>query len=174
MRNFIVAFCTASVAVVSLSSACADNKDKWPPDIGIVFSFQEFVDTRGTVSIKGALIADWLGYKNNEHSIVCFKDGCWVASVEQIGPNQIGPIDGPIYYDVARWSEKEIVATSDDLCERVTITIDREAKTTLFTWIPINQSTEFCKIASHDPRSATIGQSKIWDEIMSSRKQKSP
>jgi hypothetical protein len=93
MRHFISLFCAAALTFNFMSTAFSDNKYTVASDTGITFSFNEFLSTAETVTVKGTLIADWLGYKNSEYSIVCSKSECMVASVEQIGPNQIGSIN---------------------------------------------------------------------------------
>ena len=85
-------------------------------DEDIVFPVKTFVSSDAWVAVKGTLIADWIGYKNNTFSILCLPDECIVASVEQIGPKQVGSIDGPVTYPVIRWTNDEVVAQSDAFC----------------------------------------------------------
>ena len=123
----------------------------------VIFGERQYVDGNDFVEVQGTLTADWVGYKNNTWSITCFHELCAVASVEQIGPRQIGNIDGPNIYSVDKWTSAEIVAQRDDLCYRLILTIDRKAKTLLYVETPINQSNAFCS-SRLDPavRSATI------------------
>jgi hypothetical protein len=146
-------------------AASAENKECPSNNIADAFSGKEcvifgeklYVDKNDFVAVKGTLTADWIGYKNNTWSVMCFHELCTVASVEQIGPRQIGSIDGPNIYSVDKWTSTEIVAHYDDLCYRLTFTIDRKAKTLLYVETPINQSTAFCS-SRLDPavRAATI------------------
>lgn len=54
-------------------------------------------------------------------------DECIVASVNQIGPKQIGSVDGPLTYPIKRLTgENEIVAEDSALCSRITIILDTE------------------------------------------------
>ena len=63
-------------------------------DDDIVFAAKLFTDLPniGSVEISGTLTGDGIAHKNNTISISCYKDRreCYIAYVEQIGPNQIG------------------------------------------------------------------------------------
>ena len=140
------------------------------PDEDIVFSEKIFLPTKAYVAAKGTLSADWIGYKNNTYSILCFPTECIVASAEQIGPRQVSSIDGPVVYPVIRWSENdEVVAQDDALCARITITLDRTSQTVLWVETPINQTTVACKSADNNIRKATLEPSLYWQR--SKRKQ---
>ncbi len=71
-------------------------------DQDIVFPAKLFLGTKAYVAAKGTLSADWIAYKNNTFSILCLPEECLVASVEQIGPKQVGNIDGPTSYPTRR------------------------------------------------------------------------
>jgi hypothetical protein len=98
-------------------------------DEDIVFPIKTFVGTKAYVAAKGTLSADWIAYKNNTYSILCLPEECIVASVEQIGPKQVGNIEGPVAYPVKRrTTDNDVVAEDDWLCARITITLDRMTK----------------------------------------------
>jgi hypothetical protein len=154
--------CCVIIAAVHTHSFAGDNGDI-PIADEIIFPFKVFTNVPSYLQIHGTLFADWVGYKQNTYSILCTPSECLVASVNQIGPKMVGAIDGSNYYPILKWSDGEIIAQSDDLCSRETITIDRVAQTVLFAWIPINQSTEFCQHFKHwEPRSATIENPMFW------------
>src|SRR5262249_41666690 len=85
------------------------------------------------VGISGTLTGDGVAYKNNTHSISCSKSRreCYVASIEQIGPNQIGRLDYVEIIPITKWSADEVVATTEEplefQCARMTIAISRKA-----------------------------------------------
>jgi hypothetical protein len=133
------------------------------PDEDIVFPIKTFLGTKAYVAAKGTLTADWIAYKNNAYSILCVPDECIVAQVEQIGPKQIGDIDGPVVYPVKQWTEDgEVVAEDDALCSRITITLDRKSETVLWVETPINQTAIACKNADDTIRKATLEASLYW------------
>jgi hypothetical protein len=69
-------------------------------------------------------------------------------------------MDGPIIYPIKRWTDDaEVVAESDDLCTRITITLDRRTKTFLWVETPIHQTQIYCKNADNK---ATLETSLYW------------
>jgi hypothetical protein len=129
----------------------------------IVFPNKAFSNTQAYVAVQGTLTADWLAYPNNTYSILCVSVQCLVASVRQIGPRQIGAIDGPIVYPVIEWSKDKVIAQDDDLCASTIITIDRNAQTVFWVETPINQTTAACQ--SFRPitaRTASIEAPPFW------------
>jgi hypothetical protein len=134
-----------------MSALADDNECSNPPKniveafkYCIIFSERQYVDSGDFVAVKGTLTADWVGYKNNNWSVMCSHDNCAALSVEQIGPHQLGSIDGPWIYSISKWTSGEIIAERDDFCFRLTLTIDRTAKTLLYVDTPINLSASFC------------------------------
>jgi len=95
--------------------------------------------------VSGTLTGDGVRYPNNSISVTCHKAGtnldwpgkCLAVEVHQIGDNQIGRIDAPEVYLVARWSDYEVVATDDPerlhRCRITIISINRQTKSV--TWI---------------------------------------
>ena len=96
--------------------------------------------------VFGTLTGDGVPYPNNSMSVTYERAGttlndwpgkCLVVEVDQIGDNQIGRIDAPQVYPIARLSNYEIVATDDPerlhRCRITIISINR--KTELVTWI---------------------------------------
>ena len=132
-------------------------------DQDIVFPTKLFLGTKAWVAAKGTLSADWMAYKNNTYSILCVPEECIVASVNQIGPKQVGDIDGPITYPIKRWTEDDdVVAEDHTLCSRITITLDRRTEAVLWVETPINQTTLACKNADNNVRKATLEASLFW------------
>ena len=104
-----------------------------------------------------------MAYKNNTLSILCDPQECIVASVNQIGPKQVGAIDGPTVYPLKRWTEDDdVVAEDHTLCSRITISLDRRSETVLWVETPINQATLECKNADGNVRKATLETSLFW------------
>jgi hypothetical protein len=105
------------------------------------------------VTLSGILTGEDLGYPNNSHAVTCWSDRkeCYVSSIEQIGPNQIGRLDGPYSYPVVKWTATQVVARDDATtlgCSRTTITIDRTSRALLWVEEPINQMQPNCKDAA--------------------------
>lgn len=126
-------------------------------DQTIIFPNKSFLSVPSYVEVKGTLTADWILYKNNTYSIFCLPSNCTVSYVEQIGPNQIGEINGPIVYPVVTWNNGTVVAEDNDLCVRTTITIDRTSQTVAWIEVPINKGKEFCHWGHpFNSRTATI------------------
>lgn len=129
----------------------------------IIFQPKDFYGSAAVIWARGTLIADWLAYKNNTYSIRCTPDRCEVAYVEQIGPNQISEIQGPIYFAIKQWTDDdEIVAQADDLCRRTTITISRTMRKVLWVETPINQTEIACKNSNTSIRKAIMGSPPFW------------
>lgn len=130
----------------------------------IFFPVKLFVGTKSFVSARGTLSADWIAYKNNTFSILCTaEDGCIVASISQIGWNQIGTLDGPTVYPLKKWTEDaEVVAEDHTLCSRITITLDRMSQEVLWVETPINVSAIECKNADSQVRKASLKTSLFW------------
>jgi hypothetical protein len=132
-------------------------------DQDILFPIKVFVGTKKYVAAKGTLSADWMAHKNNTFSFYCDHEECIVASISQIGPKLIGSMDGPSVYMTKRWTEDdEVVAEDDDLCSRITITLDRKTESVLWVETPINQATLECKNADSNVRKATLETSLFW------------
>ena len=141
-----------------------------PSDQGIVFPTKTFVGSKAWVAAKGTMTADWVGYKNNTYSILCLPEECTVASVEQIGPNQISSIDGPMVYPVKSWTDDgAVVAESVEPCVRITITLDRQTEAVLWVETPVNQSALACKNADGNVRKATLEASLFWRKSTTGR-----
>jgi hypothetical protein len=132
-------------------------------DEDIIFPTKVFLGTKAYVAAKGTLSTDWMAYKNNTYSIFCVPDECIVASVSQIGPKQVGNIDGPTTYSIKRWTEDdEVIAEGDALCTHITITLDRPTQTVLWVETPINQTTIACKRADSNTHKATLEAAPFW------------
>ena len=139
----------------------ASQQERYDQDI--VFPTKVFVGTKGYVGAKGTLSADWMAYKNNTYSFFCDPEECIVASIQQIGPRLVSSIDGPVTYTVKHWTtDDDVIAENDDLCSRITITLDRKTESVLWVERPINQTTLACKNADDSVRKATLEASLYW------------
>jgi hypothetical protein len=116
----------------------------------IIFAAKHFADPEqvgvyGFVSMSGTLTGDRLAYPNNTYSIGCIHEQqiCAVSSIEQIGREQIGRMNGPWWYPIVKWDAFEIVATDEPGafgCVKITITIDRKQQSLLWLEEPANQN----------------------------------
>jgi hypothetical protein len=89
--------CIAVLTMMLATALCLDHSRGVAAD-DIVFAGKTFVDLPdyGSITISGTLTGDGIGYKNNTIRVSCYKDRreCYIASVEQIGHNQIGSLHG--------------------------------------------------------------------------------
>ena len=135
------------------------------------------------VVVSGTLTAaidlpkgEGLGYPNNTHSVACDKaqQTCMIASIEEIGPKQMGRMDGPWPYQVLKWTANQIVAGDDGpnnlTCVKVTITIERKLQSLLWVEEPTNQSTPLCQHASTVVRKFTLEDSPGWRKLKEATK----
>jgi hypothetical protein len=112
-----------------------------------------------------------LAYPNNTHAISCEKVEGWcsVSSIEQIGPKQMGRMDGPWPYQIQKWNAYQIVAGDDESggpsCFKVTITIERKLQKLLWVQEPINQATPLCEHADSIVSKYTIEDSPGWRKL---------
>jgi hypothetical protein len=131
-------------------------------DEDIVFPIKVFHGAKEFVAAKGTLSGDWTAYKNNGYAFFCDPKECIVASVNQIGPEQISSLDLQTY-PIKRWTDAaEIVAETDDVCVRITITLDRKTETVLWVETPINQTAIGCGLADNNLHKATLETSLYW------------
>jgi hypothetical protein len=132
-------------------------------DQDIVFPTKLFLGTKAWVAAKGTLSTDWMAYKNNTISILSIPRSASVASVNQIGPKQVGAMDRPTVCPLKRRTEDDdVVAEDHTLCSRMTITLDRKTESALWVETPINQTTLACKNADHSVCKATLETSLFW------------
>jgi hypothetical protein len=144
-------------------------------DDQIVFAAKNFYDNNqdaayGMVIISGTLTGEGLAYPNNTYSVGCEKGPqiCTVSSIEQIGPKQIGRLDGPWIYPIVKWDPYEIVASEEPntfVCAKVTITIERKERTLLWVEEPINQTRPICEHADTKVRKYTLEDSLGWKRL---------
>jgi hypothetical protein len=112
-----------------------------------------------------------LAYPNNTHAITCEKIAgtCSLSSIEQIGPKQMGRMDGPWPYQIQKWNAYQIVAGDDEpggpSCFKVTITIERKLQKLLWVQEPINQATPLCEHADSHVSKYTIEDSPGWRKL---------
>jgi hypothetical protein len=134
----IILVLTITIGAAAGGPALAEKK--------IVFdTIKAFFDSDVSVYVSGTLTGDSVPYPNNSMSVTCEKAGttldwpgkCLVVEVPQIANNQIGRIDAPEVYSIARWSDYEVVATDDPerlhRCRITIISINRKTKSV--TWI---------------------------------------
>jgi hypothetical protein len=141
----------------------------------IVFAAKFFADGKKWhqdefVTISGTLTGDGMAYPNNTYNVGCYRDRneCVVASVEQIGRNQIGRMEVPLIFPIIKWGEYEIVAAdepSEIQCAKATITIERDEGSLLWVEEPINQTRPFCKYADTKLVKYTMESSPAWTKV---------
>ncbi|MCC8957248.1 hypothetical protein H8B02_28580 [Bradyrhizobium sp. Pear77] len=141
--GLIVGALGGALVLISLQTRNATGQDE------IVFAPKSFYDSRtiegGFVSVSGSMVGNGMAYQNNTYGLSCWAElrECFIAQVNQIGPRQIGRIDGPNSIPLVRWSTNQIIAQDDpgDLgCFRTTITIDRTTEKVLWVEEPVNQT----------------------------------
>jgi hypothetical protein len=160
----------ATVSILLLRQAPWAVPDKQP---GMIFGIKVFYDSAKTtgdrfVSIRGTITGDGIGYKYNTSSIFCDKGlmECLVYSIEQIGPNLLGSLDGPMSYPIIKWDAYEIIATSgDNDCRKVTISLERKTETALWVEEPINQTRVACKNSENKIYKYTIEDPPFWKAL---------
>jgi hypothetical protein len=144
-----------------------------PPEDQIIFAPKNFYDSKmdgefSFVGISGTLTAlTGKRLENNTHAVSCYGryNACFIASVNQIGHDQIGRMDNPYDYPIVKWNEYEVVAQEEPSlfgCFRVTVTIDRKRETLLWVEEPINQTKPSCKDADTTIRKYSIEDSPGW------------
>jgi hypothetical protein len=148
----------ASALVVALSLILPQQQFD---DHDIAFPMKVFLFGPTEVSVSGTLVDDWLAYKNNTVSIFCVRKECNVVRVEQDVSNHVR-IDGPWTYPVTRWTEDEVVASDNQFCFKLTITLDRKTKVALWVETPIDQTEIECRNVDQSIRKATIEDSPFW------------
>jgi hypothetical protein len=161
----------SALTFLRLPEAVADQDDQ------IIFGEKVFYDSEAatiggtaTVTIAGTLTGPHLGYPNNTYNITCYRDQrqCIVASIEQIGHNQVGTMYAPLSYPIVEWSPDKIVAKYDAKltgCYTTTITIDRRQKSALWVEEPVNQTEPFCKNTDTNINKYTIEDSPGWKRL---------
>jgi hypothetical protein len=159
------------LALTALGSAMWINNAQCAND-DIVFAPKNFADTEDAVGVSGTLTGDGLAYNNNTRSIFCIKQRreCLIASIEQIGDQQIGRLDYPYVIPITRWTNSEITAEdepSNSSCIRTTIFLERESQTALWVQEPTNTAKPQCKTADSNVRHWTIEDSVGWKRIHS-------
>lgn len=143
----------------------------------IIFGSKVFYDGGETVYITGTITGDGLAYKNNTVMITCYRDRkeCLFHSVDQIGPHQIGRLDLPSVYPIAKWDASEIMATDSYPihssypvhCRKVTISIERKSENAIRVEEPINQTRAACKDADTKLYKWTIEDPPFWKRLRS-------
>jgi hypothetical protein len=153
------------LACVALSMAF------FQPDAGaadIVFATKAFFDyPDGSVQISGTLTGDDVPYKNNTVVVDCYRDRreCLTYSIEQIAPNQVGRLHGPIIFPITAWNAFEVIATEDASvldCRKTTITLERKRQSAVWVEEPINQARAACKNSTTKIYKWTIEDPPAW------------
>jgi hypothetical protein len=91
-----------------------------------------------------------IGTGDRNQSVRAYKDRheCVTYSIEQIGPNQMGRLMGPIIYPITTWNALQVIATEDATvvdCRKTTILLERKSQSGLWVEEPINQARPICK-----------------------------
>lgn len=114
-------------------------------------------DDPQSVFVSASLIGNDMAYPVNTWDIKCYhaENICHTADVEEIGRDQLGGIttnDWPI----ATWTDHIIIAQTDPSdttsCGRATITVNRDAKTVSYTFVPMNTDKDYCKHFNKHPQ----------------------
>lgn len=141
-------------------------------DTSILFPKKAFLGDyfEQSVSVSGTMTGEGIAYRNNQYGITCIREKmeCWISSMEQIGPNQIGRMDSPYSYPVLRWTASEVVAGDTEPfinCAKVTITISKRAQTAYWVQEPVNQSQSFCFQAETRTLKWMIDDSIGWKQL---------
>lgn len=118
----------------------------------------EFQDSGQFISVTGTLKGEGVGYRVNTWKIHCFagQESCQVASVEEIGPEQLGDIHIE-YMKISSWNDKTITLDSDDLssCGHQILVLNRVAKVVTFTSSAQNFDKDYCrKFYNYDGKSS--------------------
>jgi hypothetical protein len=119
------------------------------PDPQIVFPDKIITDTDGYIILIGTITGKEIGYPNNTLYIRCSRDDrrCDVATVQQIGKNQVGPIDLDDYL-VTRWDDGIVTAKENTegttACSAVTLNIIRHSGEVQWIQEPVNQTAPNC------------------------------
>jgi hypothetical protein len=159
------------------------NRNRTADDDQIMLAEKNYYDsgdnsTYPMVVMSGTLTAQGntppgqrLAYPNNTHSIACEKaqQTCMVSSIEQIGPKQMGRMDGPWPYPIKKWDAYQIVAGDDApgnlTCVKETITIERKLQKLLWVEEPIKQTTPLCEDADSTVKKYTLEDSPGWRKL---------
>jgi hypothetical protein len=123
----------------------------------------------GFVHISGTITGDHIGYPNNTLTANCIQREmkCHVATIEQIGDNQMGTID-LADFDVVKWTTGEIKAQdtnpSEDTvsCNMTTLSVDRPGGKVAYVTQPINITRPICVKAENITYKRTIETSPGW------------
>lgn len=136
------------------------------------FFFDTVKDSLGFVGASGTMTGAGIAYPNNTYAIHCVKDRkeCWIASIEQIGPNQIGRLSGPYAYPITRWDAREIVAQDESLCMRTTLNLLFASQAVVMVEEPINQTSAQCRSASTTIQKYVLDDSMSWKALHSRTK----
>jgi hypothetical protein len=173
--KIVIFICGIVIGAVGALAAYRDVRRPEAAD-NIIFAAKSFYDSKrfgddfGLVSISGTLTGKDLAYPNNTYSVSCHRDykACFVATIEQIGHDQIGRMQSPVLYPIVKWNDYEIVAqdeVSTLTCSRVTFTINRSSEELLWVEEPTNQTKSSCKFADTNIRKYIIEDSPGWKRL---------
>lgn len=128
------------------------------------------------VGVSGTLAGSGLGRPGNAHAIVCIKarKECWVTSIDQVGPNELGSLAFPHSYPIESWTGSRIVARQQIKdpgweCLRIVIVIDRTNFHVQWTEEPVDPANARCELVGDETRRFTIEDSPAW-----ARRQREP
>lgn len=165
LASLMLMFCVCPVIA-------ADDED-------LIFAKKSFYDSatvgaEGGVHVSGTLTGPDLGYRNNTFSISCFQERkeCYYTSIEQIGPKQLGRMDGIGAIPIVKWNALEVVAKEEEngfSCARITITISRKTEAVLWVVEPTNQTQPACSKSRTNVMKWTIEDSLGWKRMNSGR-----
>ena len=136
----------------------------------VKFAPKSFFDTGAAVFLSGTLTGDGLGYKTNSYSISCVKEmnQCMVASIQAIGDNHIGRMEGPYVIPIIKWTDYEVVAQEDVPlfnCYRTVVTLVRKQQAGYWVEEPVNQTKPDCSKSDGKFRKFTIEDPTYWKKM---------
>ena len=169
----------AFIAGIFIGFFCSDflpTKQKPASDDDILFSQKNVVDTGGNsdndfVSVIGTLTGDGVGYPSNTVTIICEKSSmkCEETMIDQIGRNQVSPIDIPVSFPVEIWTDKMIAAATREMCSKTSIYILRKTQEVQWTQQPIKTLDNRCIGFDSKIYTWEIKNPPYWAQLFSSK-----
>src|SRR5436305_9482540 len=106
MINRRTAIVHTSCAVICMISSTVCIANDWREYI--MFPRKQFFEIENTIVAIGTLTGEGIGYPNNTMKFQCTKTTreCIVATVEEIGKNQVGTIDLKSF-EIVKWGDND-------------------------------------------------------------------
>jgi hypothetical protein len=136
----------------------------------IAFPDKSLTDMGDALLFMGTISGQGIGYPNNTLFANCSKSEmtCNVATVQQIGANQVGPIDIDSY-PITAWTDGLVTAKEDTVgtsaCTSTTINILRQSGEIQWIQEPVNQSAPNCIHVDTTTYKWTVEPSPFWADF---------